>query len=297
VGEFMEYNPYTLHKEITLFQTTSHFILRPEGRQGKELPSLVINRRYHPQTHGLELQQCPTSTIEGQEESFPIYGCIGIITLLQGPYLLVIKERALVGSVENCAIYKILKIGLVPFCADVASLSKKQLKMEQTYRKILKQLIQAGDFYFSYDYDLTNSLQRKFKQGLSQASLWQRVDDRFFWNFFLVQPFIADGGQLDAWILPIMRGCIQIFLFMLQDKSFEFILISRRSRYRAGTRYITRGADEEGKVANYVETEQIVNLGSHWASFVQTRGSVPLLWEQRGSAFPPFLLSPPSSPG
>ena len=35
------------------------------------------------------------------------------------------------------------------------------------------------------------------------------------------------------------------------------ILISRRSRKRAGTRFNARGVDEDGLVANFVETEQI----------------------------------------
>ncbi|VDP77444.1 unnamed protein product [Echinostoma caproni] len=35
------------------------------------------------------------------------------------------------------------------------------------------------------------------------------------------------------------------------------VLISRRSRFRAGTRYRRRGIDHDGHVANYVETEQV----------------------------------------
>jgi len=33
------------------------------------------------------------------------------------------------------------------------------------------------------------------------------------------------------------------------------ILIARRSRYMAGPRYLKRGINEEGNVANFVETE------------------------------------------
>lgn len=42
----------------------------------------------------------------------------------------------------------------------------------------------------------------------------------------------------------------------------------------------TRGADHEGNVANFVETEQIVEYGLCKSSFVQTRGSIPLFWHQ-----------------
>ena len=41
-----------------------------------------------------------------------------------------------------------------------------------------------------------------------------------------------------------------------------------------------RGVDDDGHVANYVETEQLVTMDSACTSFLQIRGSVPLFWEQ-----------------
>jgi hypothetical protein len=35
-------------------------------------------------------------------------------------------------------------------------------------------------------------------------------------------------------------------------------------------------------VANFVETEQVIFLDKEVTSYVQTRGSVPLFWEQPG---------------
>jgi hypothetical protein len=58
------------------------------------------------------------------------------------------------------------------------------------------------------------------------------------------------------------------------------ILFSRRSRFRAGTRYKKRGVDEAGNVGNYVETEQIFKYNKHVVSFVQVRGSIPIFWSQ-----------------
>lgn len=73
-----------------------------------------------------------------------------------------------------------------------------------------------------------------------------------------------------------------------------FGLISRRSRYRAGTRYFSRGIDRDGNVSNFNETEQILILdaqnenslasgplkGDIRFSYVQTRGSVPVYWAE-----------------
>ncbi|CAF4900029.1 unnamed protein product, partial [Rotaria magnacalcarata] len=46
-------------------------------------------------------------------------------------------------------------------------------------------------------------------------------------------------------------------------------LISRRSTQRAGTRLFIRGIDDDGRVANYVETEQILQLNDIACSHVQ----------------------------
>jgi hypothetical protein len=70
-------------------------------------------------------------------------------------------------------------------------------------------------------------------------------------------------------------------------QTFTISLISRRSRFRAGTRYKRRGVDESGKCANYVETEQIITYHQHQVSFVQVRGSVPVYWSQPGHKYRP----------
>ena len=66
-------------------------------------------------------------------------------------------------------------------------------------------------------------------------------------------------------------------------------LISRRSTQRCGTRLFVRGGDENGWVANFVETEQLLEVNGMVSSFIQTRGSIPLLWHQR----PDLRYKPP----
>jgi hypothetical protein len=61
----------------------------------------------------------------------------------------------------------------------------------------------------------------------------------------------------------------------------RLLLISRRAVARQGFRFVVRGADAEGNVANFAETEQVLLWRSGAvAAFVQTRGSIPLVWEQ-----------------
>jgi len=75
----------------------------------------------------------------------------------------------------------------------------------------------------------------------------------------------------------------------VSGKDFWLTLIARRSRHFAGTRFLKRGVNEKGRVANDVETEQIVfedtsdGIPSQMASVVQHRGSIPLVWFQETS--------------
>lgn len=63
-------------------------------------------------------------------------------------------------------------------------------------------------------------------------------------------------------------------------------IISRQSSRRAGTRFNSRGIDDDGHVANFVETEMVLWVAPGIAfSYVQVRGSVPIFWEQ-----PPGLI-------
>ncbi|KAJ8983827.1 hypothetical protein NQ317_008953 [Molorchus minor] len=161
----------------------------------------------------------------------------------------------------------------------------------------------TGSFYYSHSTDLTNSLQRMCnleKQSLLQDALWKNADDRFFWNKHMLECLIDSSNPFcDPWILPIIQGYIQIEdckvevgreLLDSSDKSYEIFtlcILSRRSRFRAGTRYKRRGVDEDGEVANYVETEQIITYQHHEVSFVQVRGSVPVYWSQPGFKYRP----------
>jgi hypothetical protein len=79
----------------------------------------------------------------------------------------------------------------------------------------------------------------------------------------------------------------------MHGRHFQLCLLSRRSRYRAGTRYFRRGIDQKGHVANFIESEQLVLVEDQQISdqptsddvsvkmsFVQVRGSVPLFWAE-----------------
>lgn len=187
---------------------------------------------------------------------------------------------------------------------------------EDTYLSYLKTLLNTGPMYFSYSIDITSSFQRQSELDAS-LPLWQRADERFFWNRFVQSDLIdfRTGGSTgsgvklgpqpgtDSYILPVMFGMMRILTTSIKSTPFTFALITRRSRHRGGTRYFSRGIDDQGHVSNFNETEQVALLNDltgratgfsggepmqnetagqelQVLSYVQTRGSVPVYWAE-----------------
>ncbi|KAG9341006.1 hypothetical protein JZ751_019759 [Albula glossodonta] len=201
----------------------------------------------------------------------------------------------------------------VPIKKKVKENKEKERLEKRLLDELLKIFMDSDSFYYSPTYDLTNTIQRQGASQNTNLPLWQRVDDRFFWNKHMIQDLInLQDPQVDFWVIPIIQGFVQIEELVvnynegsdeeksspdtpLQDLTcvddihprFTVALISRRSRHRAGMRYKRRGVDKNGNVANYVETEQQIHVHSHTLSYVQTRGSVPVFWSQAGYRYNP----------
>lgn len=216
------------------------------------------------------------------------------------------------GRLKGHMVYKVI-------AAEILPMRERQIHDpdEDTFISLLNSFLQRGPMYFSYSIDLTNSFQRQ-SQADTSSPLWMRTDDRFFFNKHLQSDLIEfrtrgsrsqPGKQaaVDPYILPCIFGMLEIKPTKFKNTPLTIIIISRRSRYRGGTRYFTRGLDEDGHVANYNETEQVVilndsssglggyagssdmqsgKLGSgpgqemQIMSYVQTRGSVPTYWSE-----------------
>ena len=168
--------------------------------------------------------------------------------------------------------------------------------------EVLKMVNLTDSFYYSLTGDLTNTIQRRTQNvtSLGKKEIHTNLDDRFFWNRVMIGSLLDCPNEMkdvsSHWIVPIIQGYFESGTsFLSTDSGHEvestLIVISRRSRFRAGTRYKRRGVDEAGKCANYVETEQILKYDSHILSFVQVRASVPVYWSQSGHSYrPPPVL-------
>ncbi|AEO69944.1 484fc109-b113-4163-86d0-546699ebec64 [Thermothielavioides terrestris] len=241
-----------------------------------------------------------------------IAGILGMIRLRLDKYIIIITKVKPVGRLRGHMVYKVAATELLP-------LRERQVHDpdEDNFLALLRSFIKSGPMYFSYSIDLTNSFQRQAQQD-NASPLWKRADDRFFWNRFIQSDLIdfrTLGGRgqpppqpgIDPYILPVIFGMLEIHPTTFKGTPLTIALITRRSRHRAGTRYFTRGLDDEGHVANYNETEQILvindtaaglggsvgSAGPAWQrntsaeskdmqilSYVQTRGSVPAYWAE-----------------
>ncbi|OBT50134.1 hypothetical protein VE04_09626, partial [Pseudogymnoascus sp. 24MN13] len=168
----------------------------------------------------------------------------------------------------------------------------------------LTKMLSNGSFYYSTDFDLTNRLQDRSAE--STAFDIDNLDESFLWNSYMIGPLVKfrsellehERAELDA--SRILTSAIRGFVLTMTLPNSSapirtpnsglpslLTLISRLSCKRAGTRFNSRGIDDDGNVANFVETETI-----YWSpagvcfSYAQTRGSVPIFWEQQPGLLP-----------
>jgi hypothetical protein len=211
-----------------------------------------------------------------------VYGVYGIISLSTSKYLVLITEALYVGEILTKRIFQINKVIYIPISQQFTYKTTSYLrpKEDASYLDMLDNFFANKTLYFSYDYDLTSNLQG-YCQGKMTREEWK---SRFYYSESLMQDFIK-GRHFD-WIAPVISGLVDIQHTLINNILCDFILISRRCRQRAGMRFISRGSDLDGNTSNFAETEQIFVVNrkpteQQAFSFVQIRGSIPLLWKQK----------------
>ena len=291
-------------RDINVHASTSHYAFTSPSNSSA--PTLVVDRP----SGDIRLND---GSLLGAKRVSSIAGILGIIKLKLDKYIIVITKAQPMGRMRGHMIYKVVATEFLP-------LRERPVHDpdEDTYLSYLKSFLASGPMYFSYSIDLTSSFQRQSSSDLSQP-LWRRADDRFFYNRF-VQTDLIDfrtgggvGGAVrsqqqpgaDPYILPVIYGMLRISPAKVKNTTFTFALITRRSRFRGGTRFFSRGIDDQGHVSNYNETEQIALLNdtsgptgyaggqgmangrrggqpseTQVLAYVQTRGSVPVFWAE-----------------
>ena len=190
---------------------------------------------------------------------------LGIINIKDIEYVLFVSSNRVVGKMKGEFIFKITE---VEFCEIPNNKLNKVENIDeknqiQEYKEGISKLLKLG-FYYSFGLDLTNSQQNQFKINYSNKKkmnknaydekireIYNTSYKKYFFNYNLYKRFI-DQDTLEpidyTFITPVICGYIGIFEHLIDNKQFQFILITRRSQNNAGTRYNTRGVNDDGHV-------------------------------------------------
>ncbi|KAA0708172.1 Polyphosphoinositide phosphatase [Triplophysa tibetana] len=256
----------------------------------------------------------------GLSRAVSAYGIVGFVRFLEGYYIVLITKRRKMADIGGHSIYKIEDTNIIYIPNDSVRITHPD---EARYVRIFQNVDLSSNFYFSYSYDLSHSLQYNLTvlqtsrepsdtEELNTSRCQESFDifeeeglptqvvhgvrnepySKYVWNVRLLEK-VKDIVHPD-WLLYIIHGFCGQSKLLIYGRPAHVTLIARRSSRFAGTRFLKRGANCEGDVANEVETEQIIHDSSitsftsgRFSSCVQVRGSVPLLWSQDISTMMP----------
>uniref|UniRef100_A0A804PSB3 SAC domain-containing protein n=1 Tax=Zea mays TaxID=4577 RepID=A0A804PSB3_MAIZE len=217
------------------------------------------------------------------------YGIAGCIKFLESYYLILVTKRRQIGCICGHAIYCIDESQMITIPHSSVQTDVATSKNELRYKKLLASVDLTKDFFYSYTYPIMQSLQ----QSVTSAGMKEMpYENLFVWNTFLTEP-VRSRCHNTLWTVALVHGHFKQVKLSIFGREINVVLSSRRSRHFAGTRYLKRGVNDHGKVANDVETEQIVfeeEAGSwkgRMSAVVQMRGSIPLFWSQEASRLSP----------
>ncbi|OQR96909.1 phosphatidylinositide phosphatase SAC1 [Thraustotheca clavata] len=220
----------------------------------------------------------------------PVDAIYGVYNLLSGPHMAFMKKSRVVGKGPGGEVlYQMMELEFLPVSETLhrqfnSSASKQEKKDEAIYLNMLVTIGKTQMFYYSFEYHLTLSAQRRFGTTPLKLPMHLRADETFFWNKPVLEPFFRSQHKLDKWIVPVINGYVKVMpnIRLGPDApSFDFFFFTRRSWHRVGTRFNVRGVDKDGHTANFAETEMLMRRpDGSVCSYVQIRGSIPLYWDQ-----------------
>ncbi|KAH7035689.1 SacI homology domain-containing protein [Microdochium trichocladiopsis] len=243
----------------------------------------------------------------GIKQRCTTWGLLGFIKFTGPYYMLLITKKSIVAMIGGHYVYQVDGTELIPLTPGKYKPSAANPE-ESRFLGILNNLDLTRSFYFSYSYDITRTLQFNITQerlanaeGLLREP-FDNINSMFVWNTHLLQPTEGILQHPFDWCRPIVHGHIDQAALSIYGRVAYITLIARRSRFYAGARFLKRGTNDLGYVANDVETEQIVSdslttsfhapgpklyASPQFTSYVQHRGSIPLYWSQDSTGVTP----------
>ena len=312
-----------MHK-FSLYETTSRFFLVGGDLTDRKFRILKIDRSAEAGELNIaeddivytkkEMNALLNAVDDGNKSSGGLrlrcstWGLLGFIRFTGAYYMLIITKRSQVAIIGGHYVYQVDGTDLITLAPSNSSRIKSLDVEEGRFVSILNNLDLSRSFYFSYSYDITRTLQNNVvreREELQHPHAIHELDyhnSMFVWNHHLLQPASAVMKKTYDWCLPIVHGFVDQATLSVFGRTIYITIIARRSRLFAGARFLKRGANDLGYVANDVETEQIVSemlttsfhapgpelfSNPNYTSYVQHRGSIPLFWTQDNSGVSP----------
>ena len=145
------------------------------------------------------------------------WGLLGFIRFTGAYYMLVITKRSQVAMIGGHFVYQIDGTELVPLTTGANPQFKPNAKNnteESRFLSILHNLDLTRSFYFSYSYDITQTLQQNIctereyiAKGVSYPHP-QNCNSMFVWNNYLLEPAATALKNTYDWCLPVIHGYI-----------------------------------------------------------------------------------------
>ncbi|XP_030602006.1 synaptojanin-1 isoform X2 [Archocentrus centrarchus] len=202
------------------------------------------------------------------------YGILGVLRLNLGDSMLhslvVVTGCSSVGKVQDSEVFRVTQTDFISLKNDPGD--------EERISEVRK-VLNSGHFYFAWS---STGVSMDLSLNAHRRIIEDTTDNRYFWNQSLHLHLKHYGVNCDDWLLRLMCGGVEIRTIYAGHKQAKACIFSRLSSERAGTRFNVRGTNDDGQVANFVETEQVIFLDDKVSSFIQIRGSIPLFWEQPG---------------
>lgn len=86
--------------------------------------------------------------------------------------MIVITDREVVGNIKNAEVCRIKSVSIETITQQ--NMTRQQQKTEQLFLQRLKDHFESNNLYYSYDYDITQSLQRQI--NAPAAPRWKKVN-------------------------------------------------------------------------------------------------------------------------
>jgi hypothetical protein len=269
-------NELLWEKEITVFSDEKAF---------------VFSKKVNGKTHYVSMnkegsKEIQTLTVYNPKlgSGISAYTIVGLIHGKVNSYIIAVSRASFIGLFFQSKVFKIEEF------LFISSMSNEHVNFiheeDRPYLDMITCFLNRNNLYYSDSLDLTLSMDKLLDLKIKSGSLiFPRTLDYFCWNYKITREL--DSSDLIGFINPIINGFVGIRCVTDYPQDFTYIMTSRKDTRRSGMRFLVRGNDKNGNSANFAESEQIViqkneHKKDHFIvmSYLQIRGSMPLLWTQ-----------------